>query len=164
MCCSSSSSCCPSCCPWIFSSRAPSARSCPTVTGRPLTRHTFLPSVWISRCSSSVPSASGWMPNSSVSSGAIPEKAALTNAFSAPVRISSRLVRCPSTALRLSITMDLPAPVSPVRALNPGANSISATSIIAIFSICSSSSIPIFPPQRSICRTCSQKSAAWALS
>lgn len=39
---------------------------------------------------------------------------ALTKADFAPVRISSRLVRSPSTALMASMTMDLPAPVSPV--------------------------------------------------
>ena len=60
---------------------------------------------------------------------------ALTKADFAPVRISSRLVRSPSTALMASMTMDLPAPVSPVRALKPGSNWISARSMTAIFSM-----------------------------
>ena len=46
--------------------------------------------------------------------------AALTKAERAPVRIRSREVRSPSTACRESIRIDLPAPVSPVRTLNPG--------------------------------------------
>jgi hypothetical protein len=49
--------------------------------------------------------------------------------------MSSRLVRSPVTALRESTTMDFPAPVSPVRALNPGPKRMSADWMTAIFSI-----------------------------
>ena len=68
-------------------------------------------------------------------------KAALTEALGAPVRTSSRLTREPSTAWSESMTMLLPAPVSPVRTLRPGPGSISARSMTAMFSMCSSLSI-----------------------
>ena len=64
-----------------------------------------------------------------------PVNRALTWADLAPVRISSRLVRSPVMAPMASTTMDLPAPVSPVRALKPLSNWMSADSITAIFSI-----------------------------
>ena len=60
----------------MFSRRLPKVRSCVTVTGRLPTRQTFLPSVWISRCSSS--SSSHVMPKSSPTSGGMPVKQALT--------------------------------------------------------------------------------------
>ena len=41
----------------------------------------------------------------------------------------------PQHPLMASMTMDLPAPVSPVRALKPGSNWISARSMTAIFSM-----------------------------
>ena len=62
-----------------------------------------------------------------------------------PVIIASDLTEEQCRALRLadnktaeiaSITMDLPAPVSPVSTLNPRSKEISACSITAIFSIC----------------------------
>ena len=68
---------------------------------------------------------------------------AVTRAERAPVRISSRLVRSPSTAPMESMTMDLPAPVSPVRTLKPASKRMSADSISAIFSICSKESIAL---------------------
>ena len=165
-CCSSSRSCWPSCCPWMFSKRLPSAFSWPTVTGRPPTRQTLLPSLWISRCISREPSSSGVTPCSSAMAESTPENTALTNALSAPVRMSSRLVRWPSTALRASMTMDLPAPVSPVSALKPASNRMSASSMMAIFSMWSTSSmaLPSSAAYRSICLTCSQKSSARTLS
>ena len=134
-CCSSSKSCWPSCWPWIFTRRLPSVRSWDTVTGRPPTRQTFLPSAPISRWSIRSPFSSGAAPNSSHRAGSTWENSALTNALLAPVRIRSREVRWPSTALMASMTMDLPAPVSPVRALKPGRKAISASSMMAIFSI-----------------------------
>ena len=50
-------------------------------------------------------------------------------------RTSRELVRLPRTALSASIMMDLPAPVSPVRTLSPPANSTSAFSMTAMFSM-----------------------------
>ena len=93
------------------------------------------PSAPISRWSIRLPSSSGAAPSPSHSAGFTWENSALTNALLAPVRIRSREVRWPSTALMASITMDLPAPVSPVRALKPGRKAISASSMMAIFSI-----------------------------
>ena len=71
----------------------------------------------------------------------MPEKTALTNARGAPVRMTSRYVRSPRMAEMASITMDLPAPVSPVSTLKPQSKQISACSITAIFSMCSTFSI-----------------------
>ena len=111
--------------------------------GRPLARQAFLPSPEISRWRSRFPSSSGARPFSARPgrSAGTPENSALTKALAAPVRIRSREVRPPSTAPMASMTMDLPAPVSPVRALKPGRNRMSASSMTAIFSMCRSSSM-----------------------
>ena len=139
----SMSSCWPSCWPWMFSSSSPILRSWATVTGRPLTRQRFLPSPVSSRWSSRWPSSSGAAPVSAnpARSPGTWENSALTKARSAPVRTRSREVRPPSTAPMASMTMDLPAPVSPVRALKPGRNWMSASWMTAIFSMCRSSSM-----------------------
>ena len=73
------------------------------------------------------------------------ENNAVTRASVAPVLISSREVRKPSTALIESSIIDLPAPVSPVSTLKPLLNSISAFSIIAMFLIFKTESI-VLPP------------------
>ena len=86
-------------------------------------------------------------------------KTAETTPLSAPVLTSSRLVLAPSTAPRESTTMDLPAPVSPVSTVSPLRNSISAFSITAIFSICSSVSISV-PLYQIISSISWQKSSA----
>ena len=111
------------------------------------------------------------MPRSSPSQGGMSVKHALTKAILAPVRIRSREVRWPSTALMESMTMDLPAPVSPVRALKPGRNSMSAHSMMAIFSMWSNCSICVslrclrhVPRQRSISLISSVKSRALSVS
>ena len=67
--------------------------------------------------------------------GREPVNTALTSADLAPVRITSRLVLSPNTALMESITMDFPAPVSPVSTLNPLSKLMSADSIMAMFSM-----------------------------
>ena len=74
----------------------------------------------------------------------ISENDAKTFALSAPERISSLDVLSPRTALIESITIDLPAPVSPVMTFRPGSNSISTLSITAIFSIFRPTNINIF--------------------
>ena len=71
----------------------------------------------------------------------IQENNAVTRASFAPVRISSREVLKPRTALIESKIIDLPAPVSPLSTLKPFENSISALSIIAMFSIFKTESI-----------------------
>ena len=88
---------------------------------------------------------------------------ALTKALLAPVRIRSRLVRWPSTAPMASMTMLLPAPVSPVRALKPPSKEMSASSMTAIFSMCSSCSI-VPSPYLSISWISSQKVLADSVS
>ncbi len=77
-----------------------------------------------------------------------PVNTAETRALSAPVRISSRDVRSPRTALRASTMIDLPAPVSPLSTLKPGPNAMSADSMTAMFWIFSSESIgsPLYRP------------------
>ena len=90
----------------------------------------------MSRWSSSTPS-SGSTPSaaSTGSEASTPSNSALTKALAAPVRIRSREVRAPSTAPSESMTMDLPAPVSPVSALKPAQNEMSARSMTAMFSM-----------------------------
>ena len=92
--------------------------------GRPFTRQAFFPSPEISRWRSRFPSSSGARPFSRRPgrSAGTAENSALTKALAAPVRMRSREVRPPRTAPMASMTMDLPAPVSPVSALNPGRN------------------------------------------
>ena len=86
------------------------------------------------------------MSSSPFSSGAIPcrsnharagrsRNTADTRADFAPVRMRSRLVRSPMMAPMASITMDLPAPVSPVSTLKPRSKVMSASEITAIFSM-----------------------------
>ena len=48
----------------------------------------------------------------------------MTSAFLAPVRTISRPTRCPKQALIASITIDFPAPVSPVNTVSPDEKSI----------------------------------------
>ena len=49
-----------------------------------------------------------------------PVKTAVTTARLCPVRMSSRLTRPPRMALRASMMMDFPAPVSPESTERPG--------------------------------------------
>ena len=101
-----------------------------------MTRQMFFPSLWISRWTTMLPLPSAERPfSSSQGRGWTWVNWASTRALFAPVRIRSRLVRAPMMALMASITMDLPAPVSPVSTLKPESNWISADSMTAIFSI-----------------------------
>src|SRR4051812_34961903 len=65
---------------------------------------------------------------------------ASTNARSAPVRIQVESARSPSAAPRASITIDLPAPVSPVRTLKRAPQTMLSDSIMAKSRIVSSTS------------------------
>ncbi len=56
-------------------------------------------------------------------------------------RIVDGSALAPSASCRASMRMDLPAPVSPVSTLKPQSKQISACSITAIFSMCSTFSI-----------------------
>ena len=66
---------------------------------------------------------------------------ALTKPFCAPERTRSRLTRLPSSAPIESITILLPAPVSPESTVRPLSSSMSARSMTAIFSMWSNCSI-----------------------
>ena len=70
-------------------------------------------------------------------------KTASTYAPGAPRRTSSADVRAPSTALSASMTIDLPAPVSPVSAFMPAPNSIRMSRITAKLRIVNSTSTPM---------------------
>ena len=59
------------------------------------------------------------------------ENSAETSAFSAPARTSVESARRPMTSPSASIRIDLPAPVSPVSTLKPGAQSRLSSSMIA---------------------------------
>ena len=66
---------------------------------------------------------------------------ALTSALSSPVLISSRETRFPESIFILSMIIDFPAPVSPLRTEKPFSKSISSDFITAIFSTCNDCSI-----------------------
>ena len=129
----------------------PSRFSMATVTGVPPMRQLFRPSAKMVRVTRSSPPSVGSrsmsLSRSSISAGR-PVNTAETRALSAPVRISSRDVRSPRTALRASTMIDLPAPVSPLSTLKPGPNAMSADSMTAMFWIFSSESIgsPLYRP------------------
>ena len=112
--------------------------------GVPHIRQLLLPSADITRCMIMLPSASGSYPISfkdDIMLLSTFSKTALTDALSQPVLIIEREVRSPSTAFIESITIDFPAPVSPVSTLNPLKNSISACSITAMLLIVKNFSI-----------------------
>ena len=99
----------------------PNSRSVAAGTGVPFIRQTFFPSVEILRVMNISPLSSGLIPFSSshmfsAVSGVllvVKENTAVTDAKSAPVLMISRDVLYPVTADRESMTIDLPAPVSP---------------------------------------------------
>ena len=62
-------------------------------------------------------------------------KTALISAESAPVLMRSVFALSPRARRMASMIIDLPVPVSPVNALNPGPNEISVFSMTAIFLI-----------------------------
>ena len=128
----------------MFTRCLPISLSSVAVTGRSFSFISPLPAAERRRLITIFPSSSGVTPASdraaAVALSSSP-KTADTSAVSHPARISSFDVRSPSTAFIASITMDLPAPVSPVKTLNPAENSISERSITAMFSICRNLSI-----------------------
>ena len=69
------------------------------------------------------------------------EKSAETSALLSPFRIISFDGFAPRIRFMESISIDLPAPVSPVSTLKPEPRSMSALLITAIFSICNDESI-----------------------
>jgi len=115
----------------------------------PFILHVFLPDWVISLDNMSVPSSSGSMPISfkiSFILSASTLKTASIKALSEPVLMMSFDTLSPSTALIESITIDLPAPVSPVRTLRPSPNSMLISSISATSWISSCKSILAAPP------------------
>ena len=121
----------------MLSSTAPTSRKNEASTGLPLIFAVERPSTVTLR-SKSTPSCQE-MPSCSSMAAALLccpiSNRALTDADFAPVRMSSLLVRSPSTRLMESMMMDFPAPVSPVSTVIPSSKSIEALSITAIFSI-----------------------------
>ena len=80
------------------------------------------------------------------------KKTASTRRFSQPVRIKFVPIRCPKTALKASIKIDFPAPVSPVKMFKPSPNSSSAFSIRAKF--CTDKFFNILSPLHKVFRNC----------
>ena len=64
---------------------------------------------------------------------ALASKSASTTARSWPARMRSRSARSPRARFIASMTMDLPAPVSPVSTLSPSVNSRFSASMSAMF-------------------------------
>ena len=154
----------PSFWPCTSTSRAPSALSCAADTGSPFTRQAERPSALMRRRMMS--SSSGSMPLSASHASDCSDgvNTAVTDACALPVRTISRLTRPPSMAPSESMTMDLPAPVSPVRTLRPGPKAMSERRMTATFSMCSSVSTENTPSRHSISSISWQKRSAAALS
>ncbi|MPM77321.1 hypothetical protein SDC9_124324 [bioreactor metagenome] len=122
-----------------------------TVVTRPFTLQTLRPSEVIDRHNSSCPSRVAAIPERSSKSytyPVTPSKTPDTRQPLSPVRIISRGVLAPQRNPIESMRMLLPAPVSPVRTVKPGAGSKSADFISAMFSICMPESmmmsLPVF--------------------
>ena len=101
---------------------SPKPRSWVAVAGLPLIQARLLPCVSMVRLSSSVSSAAmSEKPSSSshCSTSWLVSKAAEISARVAPSRTTPLSARAPSTSCKASIRIDLPAPVSPVRAEKP---------------------------------------------
>src|SRR5258705_3124919 len=117
-CASGSSSAWCSCCPCSSTRRAERSRSAAAVASAPLMNDRLRPWLLISR--------------RTISSRALgSSKMASIVASASPVRTRSADARAPSRSPTASTRIDLPAPVSPVRTLNPGSNSTSTASITA---------------------------------
>jgi hypothetical protein len=127
---------------------APTRASIPAVAARPLIRAALRPVAWTSRLrisrpsSGSTPASAKSVATSGRSKRSPTSNVASTRAARAPVRTTSLPTRSPSTAPSASIRIDLPAPVSPVSALNPGSKLSRSSSMIAKSLIASSSSMP----------------------
>ena len=116
---------CQACWPWMSTSQSPSSRSWLTVAGAPLIHARLLP--WLStvRRSSRLPPPrpSGSAAESKPPSDSQPARpsgvsnSAAISARAAPSRTTPLSARWPRASCRASIRMDLPAPVSPVRAV-----------------------------------------------
>ena len=124
-CASDLSSDCVSCCPCRSTSNAPSCVKMPTVVGLPLTQARERPSAEISRFSTSRPSSTSTP--KAVKGGErrwraveVNSKAPSMTVLEAPGRTTSLEARSPSRRASASTSIDLPAPVSPVRTFKPG--------------------------------------------
>ena len=119
----------------------PSVRSCVTVTGRLPTRQTFLPSgvdLPLQQTSLLIPCDAHSPPPTSRLGHAGETGADVGLVGPGTDQVTGGALD-PARRSATSMTMDLPAPVSPVRALKPGSKVISARSMMAIFSIWSNS-------------------------
>src|SRR5216684_4790531 len=136
----------PTCSCWPEMSRSPrvACPSCAAVASDPLTQARLRPSrCTVRRTTISAPAAGSPSADSraSVAAGSRGRNSAWTSASSAPVRTASACARPPSTRCSASTRMLLPAPVSPVSTLNPGAKCASSSSMMAKARTRSSSSM-----------------------
>src|SRR5437899_506746 len=133
-----------SCWPCTSTRWSPRRSRSATVTAASLTKARWRPERLSSRRATSTPS-SGASPASSSVAPTAPRgstsKTASTVAASASLRITSVWARAPRTNKIASMSIDFPAPVSPVRTLSPGRNSTATLSMTAKFRMRSSRSI-----------------------
>src|SRR2546426_504686 len=133
-----------SCWPCTSTRWSPRRSRSATVTAASLTKARWRPERLSSRRATSTPS-SGASPASSSVAATAPRgstsKTASTVAASASLRITSVWARAPRTNKIASMSIDFPAPVSPVRTLSPGRNSTATLSMTAKFRMRSSRSI-----------------------
>ena len=123
------------CCPWMSTSRSPASRSCANVATLPLIKARLRPLVSIVLLSSKLwPLSSVGNPCSSshwvkwfICSELIRKRAEISARW-LPSRIWLLSARSPRTRLSASSRIDFPAPVSPVRTVNPAEKSSSSWS------------------------------------
>ncbi len=126
-----------SCCPWIFIRNSPIFFKTETDVNLPFILATLPPSALISLVIVSSPSSHS-IPFSNKLSIAFWDKSvnkAVIIALEAPVLTISLVTLCPNIAFIPFISIDLPAPVSPVKTLKFEAKGIDAFWITAKFSI-----------------------------
>src|SRR5579885_54338 len=135
----------PCCSNWpTISTRLPPIwRSRPTPTGWSLTKARLRPSAPIWRRSSRLPSTPRPCSASRVAAGCpgARSNSAVTLAWAAPRRSSPASARAPRARPRASSRIDLPAPVSPVRTVSPGAKARSRRSMRTMSRMASPNSI-----------------------
>src|SRR5437899_208793 len=124
-------------------------------TALPLTRQTLRPEAASSRerIRTSSPAATSPASSRKPHSRPPPWKNPSTRAPGAPARIIPASARPPMSRPTASMTMDLPAPVSPVSTFRPGPNAIRAWSITARLEMSSSiSTVEVYGPASTLRR------------
>ncbi len=113
--------------------KSPSSRNCVSVAALPLIQALLLPFVSITRRTKMPASLSKPAPSSQARLAGVASNSMAISAWLAPSYTTSTSARWPSASCSASIRMDLPAPVSPVSAVNCGGRSSSSAGTMTKF-------------------------------